>query len=114
MKVFIGKAFQKLAILWGICLAVAWFMVGAVESIDPKTGVHRDGLGRVLSDAPSGMGALGQVGTPGGGWEVIDMLVFFGSLAGIAALFRVGNKMREDGQPFVTSVAQKKMFRADE
>lgn len=94
MKVLIGKALQGMAILWGACLGVAWFMVASVESIDPKTGIHRDGLGRVLSDAPGGMGALGQVGTPGSVWSVIDLVVFFGSLAIIGALFKMGSRMK--------------------
>ncbi len=92
MNRILGTVLQGVAIIYGIALVVAGFLVALVESVDPLTGVHSDGLGRILQDGPS---MFHSVSTPGFLWELVDTVVFFASLAVIVTVFKAGAKLKE-------------------
>lgn len=99
MTRILGTVLQGVAILYGVTLAVVGFLVAQVERIDPLTGIHSDGLGRILQEGP---GLFHAVGSPGSRWEFIDAAVFFTSLVIIVTVFNAGAKYKGSAQGATT------------
>lgn len=99
MKRILGTILEGAAILYGVTLFVVGFLAAFVESVDPLTGVHSDGLGRILHDGPS---LFHSVNTPGFLWELIDTMVFIASLATIVTVFKAGAKLKGSAQGVTT------------
>lgn len=75
--------YKALAIILGLCIAVATALAYMVRRVDTEISVVYDGLGRVLIEPPIWARFLltEERVWAGAGWHLLDILWFFGGFA---------------------------------
>ncbi len=94
----IAKLANFICIAWFIALLIAGFMAYMMTTSNPHTDVTCDGLGRELTLSPWVMRLMfGQERLwAGWGWFIGDMVIFWGSLAAIGAIYSAADRHRKD------------------